>query len=367
VKTLRIFISSPGDVAAERDKAKQVIAALQRHYDGQVTLVPVLWEELAIPATASFQEGIDCVVAEQHRIDIAVFILWSRLGTPLGGAISKPDGSSYRSGTEREFDLMLAAFEQSERKFPLILAYTRDDSEGFNDRLDARTHGEDALEELLRQRKLVKQFIRERFHDAEGRSLRAYHTYREPVSFAQRLHAHLRQAVDELLGLDQPAATWTEAPYRSLEVFDIRHAPIFCGRDEETCDLLQRLRDQERAGCAFACIVGASGSGKSSLARARVQRPARRADRRSKRDEPLAILNPRTMRESLLRSKPPRSAPHPSGRRTVKWALHNRSSTRVYGLCRRPGESALFLRLSMRSVTRLISRPSPPNFSSLSL
>ena len=45
---------------------------------------------------------------------------------------------------------------------------------------------------------------------------------------------------------------------------------LFCGRDEETCDLLQRLRDQRRAGCAFAVIVGASGSGKSSLARAGV-------------------------------------------------------------------------------------------------
>jgi len=267
MSTLRIFISSPGDVAEERDKAKQVVAALQRQCE-EATLVSVLWENLAIPATASFQEGIDFVLAERHRIDIAVFILWSRLGSPLGNAITKRDGSPYRSGTEREFDMMLAAFEQSGRKMPIILAYTRDDSEGFNERLDARTQGEDALEELLRQRRLVKQFIQERFHDEQGRNLRAYHTYREPVGFAQRLHTHLRSVVDELLGLDHSGATWSEAPYRSLEVFDIRHAPIFCGRDEETCEVLQRLRDQHAAGCAFVGIVGASGSGKSSLARA---------------------------------------------------------------------------------------------------
>ncbi len=72
----------------------------------------------------------------------------------------------------------------------------------------------------------------------------------------------------DLLGLESSITTWSEAPYRSFKTFDIEHAPIFFGRDEETCDLLQRLRDQEREGCAFACIVGASGSGKSSLARA---------------------------------------------------------------------------------------------------
>ena len=119
MKPLSNFISSPGDVAEERAKARQVIASLQLRYEQQVLLTPVLWEDLAIPATASFQEGIDLVLAERGRIDIAVFILWSRLGSSLGPAIKKPDGSSYLSGTEREFDLMLGAFEQSGRKMPV--------------------------------------------------------------------------------------------------------------------------------------------------------------------------------------------------------------------------------------------------------
>jgi len=51
-----------------------------------------------------------------------------------------------------------------------------------------------------------------------------------------------------------------------LEAFDVDHEMIFHGRDEETCELLERLRDQDRSGCAFVVIVGASGSGKSSLA-----------------------------------------------------------------------------------------------------
>ena len=87
MKTIRIFISSPGDVKEERLKAEQVIADLQRLYASQAVLEPVLWEDLALPATASFQESIDYLVTKRP-IDIAVFILWSRLGSPLGNAFA---------------------------------------------------------------------------------------------------------------------------------------------------------------------------------------------------------------------------------------------------------------------------------------
>ena len=264
-QSVRIFISSPGDVAEERDQARRVIEGLQKHYSG-VTLQPVLWEDLALPATASFQESIDFIL-EREPIDIAVFILWSRLGTPLGVATTRPDGTPYRSGTEREFDLMLAAFEQSGRKRPVILAYARDDTSGFQQKLSESPESE--LEQLIAQRKLTKAFIREQFHDVEGHNLRAYQTYREPAGFAQRLRVHLRQTLDGVLQ-SETGTRWDGEPYRGLQVFDVEHAPIFHGREEETCELLQRLRDQERAGCAFVVIVGASGSGKSSLARAGV-------------------------------------------------------------------------------------------------
>ena len=262
-RTVRIFISSPGDVADERENARRVIEGLQKRYPDAV-LQPVLWEDLALPLTASFQETIELILHKQP-IDIAVFILWSRLGSPLTNRVVRPDGTEYRSGTEREFDLMLEAFRQSGQKRPLMLAYTRDNLEGFQEKLKQTPL--DKIQELLDQRKMAEAFIREQFHDAEGRNLRAYHTYREPVDFVGRLRVHLQQALESLLGTDA-TARWNEAPYRGLEVFDVRHADIFRGRDDEICDLLQRLRDQRRTGCAFAVIVGASGAGKSSLARA---------------------------------------------------------------------------------------------------
>lgn len=264
-QTLRIFISSPGDVAEERDRAKRVVEGLRRRYPDAI-LQAVLWEELALPATASFQETIDFLL-EKEPIDIAVFILWSRLGSPLGTQILRSDGTAYRSGTEREFDLMLTAFEQSDGKRPLILAYVRDDDAAFKRKLAESPRSE--LPELFEQQQLAESFITEQFHDAEGRNIRAYQTYEEPIRFSQRLRAHLRGAIDDLVGADA-SATWTDEPYRGLEAFGIEHAAIFQGRDEETFDLLQRLQDQSRSGCAFVVIIGASGSGKSSLARAGV-------------------------------------------------------------------------------------------------
>lgn len=102
MKVIRIFISSPGDVADERDKAEAVIRDLDRHYSGRAQLVVVRWENLGLGAQASFQEGIVKVLTAEGGVDVAVFIMWSRLGTPQGGCALRPDGKPYRSGTEQE-------------------------------------------------------------------------------------------------------------------------------------------------------------------------------------------------------------------------------------------------------------------------
>src|SRR3954454_2291480 len=58
-------------------------------------------------------------------------------------------------------------------------------------------------------------------------------------------------------------------PYRGLELFDVQHAPLFFGREALTEWLLDALRRKPSgAENRFLAIVGASGSGKSSLARA---------------------------------------------------------------------------------------------------
>ena len=56
--------------------------------------------------------------------------------------------------------------------------------------------------------------------------------------------------------------SWQGSPYPGLEWFRPRDAPIFFGRDAEANQLLARFRDD---GHRFIAVVGASGSGKSSL------------------------------------------------------------------------------------------------------
>jgi len=269
VRRVRIFISSPGDVAEEREKARAVVEQLQRWYGERLRLQAMLWEDLPLQADASFQDGIDVILSDAYGIDIAVFILWSRLGSPVGGMARKADGSPYRSGTERELDLVLAARERSGGQRPDVVAYVRNDESAFHECLRGRSTGE--IEALLDQRKLAEQFIREKFQEESGENTRAYHTYPAPITFAERLKVHLRALLDARLN-DAPAAVlWTDAPYRGLEVFDVDHISIFHGRELEIARLTERLRERVREdGCGFVVIVGASGSGKSSLARAGV-------------------------------------------------------------------------------------------------
>jgi hypothetical protein len=282
MKNVRIFISSPGDVAEERNRAKQVVEQLRRRYAGRIALEAVLWEDLPLQADMSFQEGIDIVLSDEHGIDIALFILWSRFGTPLGALITREDGTEYRSGTEREFDFMLRARAQTKEKVgkgqmhevrPGILVYLRADDTSFDERL--RGKSTDEKESLIDQKKLVEQFIREEFHDPEGgANIRAYHSFNTPTTFSQRLRVHLQELLDHLVSDVEGQPIWNidqkGPPFRGLDPFEYEHTDVFFGREDEILEVRQALREQARNGCAFVLISGASGSGKSSLARAGV-------------------------------------------------------------------------------------------------
>ncbi len=272
MKTLRIFISSPGDVAEERERAKQVIEQLRRRYTGRLELRPVFWEDMPLQGDMSFQEGIDVVLSD-HGVGIAIFILWSRLGSPTGPRVIRDDGSEYRSGTEREFDLMLKARAKSGGKQPDILIYTRADESSFEERLRGRVT--DDKNDLIRQKKLVETFIQEEFHDVERKTnLRAYHSFDRPVTFSQRLRIHLQELIDPLVEELPEETVWDVAekgsPFLGLDAFQPCHAPIFFGREDEVLEVRQALKQQACEGQAFVLIAGGSGSGKSSLARAGV-------------------------------------------------------------------------------------------------
>ena len=271
MQTLRIFISSPGDVAEERERARQVVQGLRRRYARHFELLPVLWEDMPLGLETGFQEGIDLLLSRDRGVDIAVFILWSRLGSALGGYFQRPDGRTYRSGTERELDMMLQARDAQAGLRPHILAYMRQDEATFDESLRGKTPAE--KEEALRQRKLVASFIEEEFHDAEtGTNIRAYHTYQRPQFFSERLRIHLQEILDGLTGdqIGRPAWEIDERgpPFLGLESFKFEHAEVFFGREDEVSEARLRLAAAAKRGTAFLLVGGGSGTGKSSLAAA---------------------------------------------------------------------------------------------------
>ena len=271
MQSVRIFISSPGDVSEERERARQVIQGLRRRYSQHFALIPVLWEDMPLSLNASFQEGIDVVLSVDRGVDIAVFILWSRLGSALGPLVRRDDGRSYRSGTERELELMLKARDANGGERPRILAYARLDEATFEESLRGKTTSE--KEELLRQKRLVEQFIQETFHDPNtGANVRAYHNFHRPQTFGERLRVHLQEILDGMCEGLSATPIWDidtqGAPFRGLEPFRFEHAEIFFGREDEVLEARARLAEAARRGTAFLLIGGASGTGKSSLAAA---------------------------------------------------------------------------------------------------
>lgn len=81
-------------------------------------------------------------------------------------------------------------------------------------------------------------------------------------------------------------------PYRGLQVFDVGDALFFFGREALTGWLLDKLRPEDRSGSRFLAIVGPSGSGKSSLARAGLLAALKRAEIPGSDTWPVAVCKP---------------------------------------------------------------------------
>ncbi len=81
-------------------------------------------------------------------------------------------------------------------------------------------------------------------------------------------------------------------PYRGLEAFDIEHADFFFGRERLTRELVAKLSPTPGQENRFLAIIGPSGSGKSSLARAGLIAALKRGDIEGSADWLVAICQP---------------------------------------------------------------------------
>jgi len=80
----RLFVSSPGDVAAERARAEAVVEKLNAEFKDRARLDAVFWEDHFYSADKTFQDQIP-EAAECH---LALAIFRARLGSPLAGSVA---------------------------------------------------------------------------------------------------------------------------------------------------------------------------------------------------------------------------------------------------------------------------------------
>ena len=259
VRVVRVFVSSPTDVAAERGRVQAIAATLNREYQGLVSFETVLWEEHFYKADRSFQPQI----AESVACDIVVSIFWTRIGTELPADFARmPDGRPYPSGTAYE---LLTALDASKRRdVPDVYV--------FRKTADAPIPTADAERRRQAQIQLdaLEAFWSEWFKAGKGQFKAAFQTFASTDGFEQQLEKLLRQWL-ESHGVLGPRLSWPKekgSPFRGLAAFEAEHAAIFFGRDRVIGEARRRLNAVAERGAPFLLIVGASGTGKSSLARA---------------------------------------------------------------------------------------------------
>ena len=272
---LHLFLSSPGDVTDERALAREVIERLasERAHRERLRLEIVAWDKpgagTAMPAHLEPQEALDWGLRKPSACEIVIVIFGYRMGTPLSVKHHKPDSEPYWSGTEYEYlDALRAAQRQG---IPEVLVYRKQGAPDIN-LADPR------YEEKIAQWKRVETFFAG-FRNPDGSFRSYYKEYAAPSQFKDMLDEDLRDIVARYLEKQAPATNlplplaepveelveepvWHESPYPGLRAFRVDEAPIFFGRDWETDELVKKLSDLRNR---LIVVVGASGSGKSSL------------------------------------------------------------------------------------------------------
>lgn len=262
--TIRVFIASPSDVRPECLIAQRVVQRLDKEFSHCFHVEAIWWENEPLVAAHHFQDPKN--IPPASTADIVVVILWSRLGVPITGTIGAVSGRSPVTGTESEFEEALRSYR--EHGIPDLLLYRK------TAEVMASLKDREQLADKIAQQELVEDFLARWFlAPASGGFMAALHDFTRTAEFEERLEAHLRALLKrrlEAIGSTVPASgiRWHQNPFRGLESFGLEHAPVFFGRTRARNELREVLVRQAERGCAFVLVIGASGSGKSSLVKA---------------------------------------------------------------------------------------------------
>lgn len=305
MRHIRVFVSSPVDVAVERQRIQRVIERLNGEFAQVARFEAIRWETEFFSADKDFQSRI----ARSEDCDVVIGIFWGRLGSPLPDSFERmPEtmasipGEPYPSGSGYEILSALHACGQRESRQEAA----RPDVYVFRKTSPplVAVGRPDAIAEAQDQWHKLEQFWRRWFRNEHGQILRSHYYFADIDGFDQDVLALLRdwarRNVSGAASIIWPIAI-KGSPFRGLDAFDAQHAPVFFGRDRkilraidvlkaasgwtdpasapgDASDAIERpvsargaeaaVDARERQPRPFLLIVGPSGAGKSSFMRA---------------------------------------------------------------------------------------------------
>ncbi len=261
--TIRLFVSSPADVAAERRRVALIVQRLNGEFAGRARIEPVFWEDSVYSAHDTFQNQID----DPAHCDIVIAVLGTRLGTRLPDDFPRHPrtGQPYPSGTAYE---ILTAIESRKDGQPLpdIYVFRQPNAPSLPIDSPKRTEAE-------AQWAALQNFFQTWFQDPSGSFIAAFNPYGDTDDFARQAETCLRDFLQRR-GLTTDRAKWDRiakgSPFPGLEAFQADRRAVFFGRDRATGRAIAQLRhlSADPSRLPFLLVIGASGSGKSSLLRA---------------------------------------------------------------------------------------------------
>ena len=256
VHLLEIFISSPIDVLPEREIAERVIARLTACGACMSGCTPSAGSAVTTkPRKASSRPSATCA------FDLVVGILWKRVGSPLPpDQFLRADGTSYESGTVFELESAIAASEKEGK--PLVYLFRKTAPVQFS----ANTVDEDR-----RQHDTLLAWWKRTVRDAGAISGAATSNLaiRRSSSTASKLcsksicarRVSFRPARP---GISRPRAR----PFPVWCPMTALTRPCFSAARSRPPTPSRSSRLRRTASAPVLLVVGPSGSGKSSLARA---------------------------------------------------------------------------------------------------
>jgi hypothetical protein len=260
MREIRVFVSSPSDVEHERLRTERVVERLNGQYVGAVRLTTVRWEQKFYEARSSFQAQIP----EASSCDLVVGILWSRLGSELPPEMPPmPSGEPYPSGTAYEVLTAIAHSKETGQPSVYLFRKTADAPIPIDDEAKRQLFNE----QLARLKAFWERYIKA----PDGQFKAGYQEFATSDQFEAQLEACLRAWLDERVvkgGEVVWLITVKGSPFRGLAAFGAKHAAVFFGRSADITRAVEVLKDAAQRSTPFLLLIGASGSGKSSLARA---------------------------------------------------------------------------------------------------